>query len=170
MARPKCPITQHQIRLANNLCPWCGKPKDTNGYHCSACRKKMCESQALLKKERQANGLCPECGAPAETQSAYALCMTCWFKHTAKHHTGSKLHWHILKRVWEKQQGKCRYTGVMLIPGKTASIDHIIPRDRGGTHDESNLQWVTNQINRMKTNFTHGEFIAMCRHIANTSF
>jgi hypothetical protein len=69
--------------------------------------------------------------------------------------------------VYEQQQGRCAYTGIELIPGLTASLDHIIPTSRGGTHDESNLQWVTKQINCMKTDMTHDEFLAMCQLILN---
>ena len=93
--------------------------------------------------------------------------MKCWFKKMSKYLTGTKTNWQILQRVYEAQNGRCAYTGIVLIPGLTASIDHIIPTSRGGTHDESNLQWVTKQINCMKADTTHDEFLSMYQLILN---
>lgn len=33
---------------------------------------------------------------------------------------------------------------------------------RGGTNDRENLQWVLHQVNRMKTDMTHEEFVHLC--------
>jgi hypothetical protein len=118
-----------------------------------------------LSKERRSKGICPECGDIAVTSGSYSLCMKCWLKKMSKTLTGTKTNWQILQRVYERQQGRCAYTGIELIPGLTASIDHKLPTSRGGTHDEHNLQWVTKQINCMKTDMTHDEFLAMCQLI-----
>lgn len=152
-------------RKENNLCIWCGKPNDSSNVHCTDCLKKMVAQHALLSQKRRSNGVCPECPDIAVTAGSYSLCMKCWFRKMSKLATGTKSNWQALQRVYERQYGKCAYTGIELIPGLTASIDHILPTSRGGTHDEHNLQWVTKQINCMKTDMTHDEFLAMCQLI-----
>ena len=153
-------------RRQQGLCPGCGKQSDTSGVYCSVCLVKVRESQVRLMAARRRAGNCPECGVPAVTGGEYSLCMKCWFKKVSKEHTGSKSRWEALQELYERQQGRCRYTGEVLIPGKTASLDHIIPTSRGGTHDPGNLQWVTKRINSMKGNLTHDELVALCRQIA----
>ena len=70
-----------------------------------------------------------------------------------------------LKQMLESQGYKCVYTGRRLEIGGNASIDHKIPRSRGGEDVIENLQWVDWQVNRAKTDMTHDEFIVMCRLI-----
>lgn len=70
-----------------------------------------------------------------------------------------------MKALWEKQGGRCAYTGELLIPGVNASLDHKIPSTRGGTNDLENLQWVTYQVNRMKTDMLEEEFFRLCRMV-----
>ena len=72
----------------------------------------------------------------------------------------------ILEELWKKQKGRCAYTGEKLYPGKNASIDHIRPISKGGISSKKNLQWVTKKVNDMKRNFTHREFISLCKKIA----
>jgi hypothetical protein len=67
-----------------------------------------------------------------------------------------------LERLWLAQGGRCAVTGVALSPGDGASLDHITPRSRGGTHDPSNLRWVLTAVNTAKSNLTDAEFLALC--------
>jgi 5-methylcytosine-specific restriction endonuclease McrA len=83
----------------------------------------------------------------------------------AKHNTGTKKDGAMLRDLFEAQQRTCAYTGEVLIPGINASLDHKIPTSRGGTNDRENLQWVTARVNSMKSDLTHEEFVALCRHI-----
>jgi 5-methylcytosine-specific restriction endonuclease McrA len=72
-----------------------------------------------------------------------------------------------LKKLLEKQNYRCAYSSELLLIGHPdSSIDHKIPRARGGTNDIDNLQWVAKRINQMKTDFTHEEFLEMCERIA----
>jgi 5-methylcytosine-specific restriction endonuclease McrA len=50
-----------------------------------------------------------------------------------------------------------------IAPGDTASPDHKVPLSRGGSSSLENIQWVNYQVNRMKNDMTHDEFLAMCQ-------
>ncbi len=63
---------------------------------------------------------------------------------------------------FDKQGGRCIYTGVNLIMGDNATLDHKVPKSRGGSDSIENIQWVTRTINQMKTDMTHEEFVQMC--------
>jgi 5-methylcytosine-specific restriction endonuclease McrA len=60
-----------------------------------------------------------------------------------------------------KQGGICPYTGKILSLGKDASVDHIVPKSRGGSTELSNLQWVYYQVNFMKGDMFHEEFLEL---------
>jgi 5-methylcytosine-specific restriction endonuclease McrA len=67
--------------------------------------------------------------------------------------------------IWQSQKGKCAVTGIELIPGKTASLDHINPLSRGGTNSRENLQFVHIAINTMKQNLTSDEFLELLKQL-----
>ena len=43
------------------------------------------------------------------------------------------------------------------------SLDHKIPTSRGGFDTVSNLHWTTKQVNTVKSNLMHDEFINLCK-------
>ena len=65
----------------------------------------------------------------------------------------------------ERQKFRCALSGRELTP-ETASLDHILPLSRGGTHDISNLCVVHHHVNAAKGTMTVDEFVAMCREVA----
>lgn len=67
--------------------------------------------------------------------------------------------------IWQDQKGKCAVTGIPLIPGKTASLDHTIPLSRGGTNSRENLQFVHISVNSMKQNMTPEEFLEQLKQL-----
>lgn len=69
-----------------------------------------------------------------------------------------------LARMWISQRGMCALSGIKL--GRSAQVDHKIPRARGGTSDLSNLRWVTAEVNLAKRDLLDDEFIAICKCIA----
>lgn len=75
-----------------------------------------------------------------------------------------------LLALFELQEGRCAYTKIELVMGANASIDHIVPRSRGGADLIDNVQWVDRQVNNAKNNMTHDEFIAMCKIIVDNHY
>jgi hypothetical protein len=68
-----------------------------------------------------------------------------------------------LKCLIEQQHGKCPYTGISLVLGHNASLDHKASKSRGGSNDLSNLQWVYYgddfDVNMMKRDTTEENFV-----------
>ena len=62
--------------------------------------------------------------------------------------------------LWTKQEGKCAVTGIALIAGETASIDHIIPvaDGREGLGCITNMRFVHTVVNRMKWDLSEEDF------------
>lgn len=67
--------------------------------------------------------------------------------------------------IIEGQQYKCALSGRKLTP-ETASVDHIVPLSKGGTHDISNIWVVDHRVNIAKGTMSVEEFVTMCREIA----
>jgi 5-methylcytosine-specific restriction endonuclease McrA len=53
------------------------------------------------------------------------------------------------RALWERDGGRCQYSGRKLTPGE-ANIDHIIPRSRGGRDDWENCVLADRSINARK--------------------
>ena len=51
---------------------------------------------------------------------------------------------------------------------KDIEIDHIIPKNRGGKDELSNVQWVTKQANCFKSDRTESELFELCNKIVTT--
>ena len=66
----------------------------------------------------------------------------------------------------EKQQDRCALTGCELTP-ETASLDHIRPLSRGGSHELNNLWVIGHHVNSAKGSLTVDEFVALCREVAS---
>lgn len=54
-----------------------------------------------------------------------------------------------LRNVWERDGGRCQYTGRQLTPGE-GDIDHVVPRSRGGSNTWENCVLSDKSINRKK--------------------
>ena len=50
---------------------------------------------------------------------------------------------------------------------RSAQVDHILPKARGGSDDLSNLQWVCKEANIAKRHMTDAEFVALCSDVMN---
>ena len=65
----------------------------------------------------------------------------------------------------EKQNFRCALSGRELTP-QTASLDHIVPLSRDGSHSLKNLWVVDHMVNNAKGSLTVQEFRAMCRDVS----
>ena len=78
----------------------------------------------------------------------------------------------VTKQLYQKRRVAglcvtCAYSDRKLVPGLNASIDHITPVFKRGLDDINNLQWVDTQINTMKTDMDHSNFLSTCYKIGN---
>ncbi len=151
-------------RAGTDFCVRCAGPRDGRQKACSACLSLM---RVLADKRRTAAlaaGNCQQCHKPR--QEAASFCNTCILKTAARRWLGHSRLWRDLGALFEAQGGRCAYTGEALVLGDNASIDHRIPRSRGGPNTLANVQWVTWTVNRVKTDLTHDEFLSLCSKVA----
>lgn len=95
--------------------------------------------------------------------------MACWFRRVASDTLKDPTMAPAIEELWRRQGGKCALTGVLLEPGgRRVSLDHITPRARGGSHDISNLRWVTYEANRAKSALADAEFLELCKCVVAT--
>jgi hypothetical protein len=75
-----------------------------------------------------------------------------------------------LDEVWERQQGRCIYTGIPLefanaaSSNATASLDRI---DSSKGYEYGNVQFVHKDVNIMKMDFSSERFVEVCKMVAN---
>ena len=60
------------------------------------------------------------------------------------------------RSLWERDGGRCQYTGLILRPGE-GNIDHILPRSRGGTTTWENCVLAAREVNSRKADRTPEE-------------
>jgi 5-methylcytosine-specific restriction endonuclease McrA len=53
------------------------------------------------------------------------------------------------KNIRERDGHRCQYTGVLLRPDE-GSLDHVVPRSRGGADSWENLVWSAKDVNQRK--------------------
>ena len=156
-------------RAGTDYCTRCAGPRDGKAKTCSDCRKKMRESTMTRRKNLAAQGRCVQCGATQDAGSEM-YCRMHILKLAAYRWLEDVHRWRELDQLLIAQGERCAYTGEQLILGVNASIDHKIPRARGGLNTLDNIQWVTWTVNRCKTDLSHEEFISLCRIVvARTS-
>lgn len=73
----------------------------------------------------------------------------------------------IVEQMLEKlisQDFKCFYTGLPLVPGVNASIEHIKPKSKNPElrKDVNNLVWIRTEVNSMRNNYTFEKFLMLC--------
>jgi 5-methylcytosine-specific restriction endonuclease McrA len=60
------------------------------------------------------------------------------------------------KSIRERDGNKCQYSGRILKP-EEGSLDHVMPRSRGGRNEFENLVWASKDVNAKKANKTPEE-------------
>jgi hypothetical protein len=88
--------------------------------------------------------------------------------HTASVAVSRKIKPADIRRQLVRQNYKCALTGRDLTPAN-ASIDHIVPLSRGGSHAPDNIQILHRDVNAAKGTMMHEEFIALCREVASVA-
>lgn len=71
-----------------------------------------------------------------------------------------------LWKIAKKQKLKCALSGIKLTPENT-SLDHIIPKSKGGINTPSNIRLVLKSINTTRQTMTDAEFIELCESVVN---
>lgn len=68
-----------------------------------------------------------------------------------------------LASLWKRQRGICALTGRRL--DRTAQLDHIVSRAKGGADSIDNLRWVCAAVNYAKRDLGDAEFGALCADV-----
>ena len=70
----------------------------------------------------------------------------------SRHQRGYGWEWEkTVKRIKARAEGLCEHHLKQDIVHLGTECDHIIPKARGGTDDDSNLQWICGEYHREKT-------------------
>ena len=157
-------MSRHRKKyLELNICWRCGKNELSTGLLCTTCSDKKNKNQKALKENRLNQGLCKYCGKTKVTNPKSKSCHECFFKNMATQYLKSRDRWKELEEIFLKQNSMCPYTGIQLIAGVNASMDHIVARSTGGIECVSNLQWVYHgddfDVNMMKRDFSESNFL-----------
>lgn len=179
--KKKCDNERRDRLKAAGLCVTCSTASVHPGLvRCLSCKNKHARYQKNHTDRRGAAGVCYRCGKPGGVTNnaiyknksrgdltTLVYCETCYVKRIAAKWTGDgNANYQAFLDIWIRQDGKCAYTGEQLKLGESASLDHIVPKSRGGTSTTTNAQWVSLRVNRMKTDLSHDDFVAVCRTIA----
>lgn len=152
----------------NGNCYTCKKPRERKDRNfCNACLSYAAKARKAIRDDNIACGFCITCGKNPMT--AGHQCLRCFFGHAANRAGIGFGNGPMLEEIWNKQEGRCALTGLPMIPGNGASVDHIVPRCRGGGNERENLRWVLNIANRAKSSMTDEEFVSMCKAVAEHS-
>ncbi len=154
-----------RIRYEKGLCQWCSQKRDCEKTLCATCREKLSQSGKTRRDKRLAEVKCTQCGGVIDSNVKGKKCLKCWVRHVAIVSLDDWFKADAIAAILKVQDYKCAYSGIELIPGINACLDHKTPRTRGGSHDLKNIHWVTKDINRVKGTMTHEEFVELARFI-----
>lgn len=154
-----------QKRKADGLCVDCWKnPTKQGSSKCMDCYEKIKARDLKRKNNRLEQELCAYCDNK-QVGGGSQLCLDHYLKATSRSHFGTTKRCKELSDLFLEQDGRCPYTNKKLTLGNCTSIDHIVPKSRGGSLDVSNLQWVSTEVNFMKMDMLHEEFLEAVRLI-----
>ena len=147
-------------RNKEGRCWKCGFLIDSNEHQ--ECKEEQNKAARRLYQEKLVTG---ECVAHHGRKAVVnTRCSECWMRSLATLSVGASKNWQVLKDLWDSQGGLCAYTGVALVEGDGASVDHKTPKARGGTNTLGNVHWVLFEINKTKDMLTDEEFLIICKH------
>ena len=128
---------------------------------CKVCSDSLVASTKRQNKSLREQGLCIACREPS---NGCLRCSKCALKNALGR---SNLNATIddLFQLLEDQKHCCAYTGLAIQAGVNAAVDHKQPKSKGGSGELQNLHWVESNINKLKGNMLHDEFIDYLRHL-----
>jgi hypothetical protein len=190
----RCSVCKNKFRdrINQGLCGQCGKKNDSNLVTCSNCRTNKNSARKKIRKpgichdctrkveygshcqqcrirlkqireKKIKEGICPRCDKPVMLH--HKSCIDCLWRYRARNYLGSSTRWKELKAHFDKQGGKCVYSGLPIEFGKNAHLDHIVPKSKGGKNELNNYQWLHKNVNRMKNRMLEDDFLDLCRMI-----
>ena len=132
----------------------------------NVCKSCVTIQQRQIKQNRKLNNICQDCNKPALKNNLY--CFDHWFQRVSRRYFKDIKYDKALIDLWEKQNRRCVYSNVELIPSDNMSLDHIVSQydNPDLAHDLNNVQWVHKDINNMKFKFSHDAFITLCKYIS----
>lgn len=156
---------------AANLCYGCGAPRDNETIQCTSCRDKQNERgrgyAAVRRQIHMAQGACKTCGKERYHESNY--CRMHFIENIARKYGVPMSLYEALLQKLEAANFTCFYTGIQIVPGRNACVDHLY--SRSGHPDKlsslDNLVWCDKWINRMKGYMSYQDFISLCQTIVN---
>lgn len=126
---------------------------------------------SVIQKIKQASG-CRKCmvyprGASNPNWCGHELLTGRWLQQYRSDAAKKRREWSVtpeyLWALWLAQGGRCAYTGWALQHGRDASLDRI---DSSRGYAPDNVQWVHQDINRMKTDLSDKRFRELCAAVA----
>jgi len=151
-----------KISIENGFCPVCNENKPKEGFSlCDKCNEKGREWSNKRRIKKKESWQCGRCMLPAMLNSNVNLCEDCYFLRNSRNalrlskwECGSgpqvKVLAEQLKQLWYQTNGICDLSGEKLTLGVDSSVDHIVPRTKGGSANIENLRWVHKNVNQMK--------------------
>jgi hypothetical protein len=155
-------------RLSDGLCVRCGKNYPENcKSSCDNCIKQKYEQSIILKEKRLEIDMCTQCGKKSACEGK-KRCKLCIFKNICRKATGSTRNSKHLAKKIQDQNFTCPYTGIKLIVGVNASLDHIVPKSKGGSNNVENLEWIDLNVNLLKGARTKDDFMEIWKFLVKS--
>jgi hypothetical protein len=137
--------------------------------------KSRCENHILARQQKEAqnrldaasNGLCYYCYKSPKMEH-HKTCETCYLKRVSLRHFGTMRFGEELKKMFQSQNGKCALSGLPIVIGQNADLDHITPKLQGGRDELNNVQWVLDIVNNFKSGMLEKDFFNLIQNIYET--
>lgn len=85
-------------------------------------------------------------------------CEICTLKTASQKHFGRSDEWEKLGEKFYEQKATCPWTKLKIRLGTDASVDHHVPKAKGGSNLLTNLNWVHKWFNIIASDSDKGEF------------
>lgn len=152
---------KREARIATGTCEACSSPSVPGRRRCRVHAQAGMRYYRTRRDRLLTLGTCVFCGK-VPSGSGSSMCDGCWFGTIAKATVGGRKRGPEIRQLFVDQDGKCAYTGTVLVPGVNASLDHKVPKASGGGDEIENLQWVALAVNHAKRALTEADFVGLC--------